>query len=127
MTPADEERRHEARLSPGDLGCHIEGASFAHVLGVTVGGHGMRVLTDQRLATDRPLHVVVHLSDTEDLEFTGQVVWDEDKNFEYTHRFISGLKFLASDARNCSRLHDFIERHTKDENKGGGDTGSLAP
>lgn len=110
MTPsADEERRREARLSPGDLECDVEGARFAHVLGVTLGGNGMRVMTDRRLPTDQVLGVVLHLTDDEDLQFKGQVVWEEEKNFDFTQRFISGVRFVDPEKADCDRLHTFIE------------------
>lgn len=115
MTQADEDRRREARLSPGDLECDIEGARFAHVLGVTLGGHGMRVLTDQRLARNRPLQIAIHLSERDTLKFMGQVVWDEDKNFDFTHRYISGVQFVEPDAIQCDRLHNFIQKFLSEE------------
>lgn len=69
----------------------------------------MRVLTDQRLSGDGPVKVVFHLSDTEDLTFQGQVVWTEEKNFEFTQRFISGVRFVDPQPQACDRLHAFIE------------------
>lgn len=115
MTPSEEDRRKEARLAPGELECDIEGAKFAHVLGVTLGGHGMRVLTEKRLDAGRPLRVTLHLNDDEDLQFDGEVVWAEEKNFDFTQRFISGVRFVQADATACDRLHAFIERFMVDD------------
>ena len=108
-SPSDDERRKETRLSPGDLECDVEGARFAHVLGVTLGGHGMRVMTDRHLPDEHPVQIVFHLSDEDNLEFQGQVVWSEEKNFEFTHRFISGVRFVDPPDGSCARLHDHIE------------------
>lgn len=123
---ADDDRRKEARLSPGDLECEVEGTRFAHVLGVTLGGHGMRVMTDKVLPREHPLDVVFHLTDDEDLHFRGQVVWSEEKNFDFTQRFISGVHFVEPDASSCDRLHNFIEEflaeETAEKNSAQGDT-----
>jgi hypothetical protein len=112
---ADEDRRKETRLSPGDLECDVEGTRFAHVLGVTLGGHGMRVMTDRRLERETPFSVVIHLTDDEDLCFRGEVVWSEEKNFDFTQRYISGVRFVDPDAGSCERLHTFIEQFLAQE------------
>jgi len=122
--PGEDDRRSEARLSPGDLECDIEGTRFAHILGVTIGGHGMRVMTDKALPSDRAVGVEVHLTDTESLNFNGLRVWSESKNFEFTQRFISGVRFVDPDPAACERLHAFIEdflaREHPEKNPAGG-------
>lgn len=103
------DRRHEARLSPGDVECEIEGARFVHVLGVTVGGHGMRVLTDKQLPRNQPLQMSLSLS-SETLSFVGEVVWEQEQDFEFTHRYISGVKFIDPDPQATEKLHQFVEK-----------------
>lgn len=115
MKPADssasseEDRRSEARLSPGDVECDIEGARFVHVLGLTLGGHGMRVLTDAKLPTDADVPITLHLSDRESLVFTGRVMWEKDQDLDFTRRYISGIKFVEPDSAASARLHHFVE------------------
>ncbi len=112
MKPDDpsSDRRHEARLSPGDVECDIEGARFVHVLGVSFGGHGMRVMTEKPLPRDKPVAATIKLSESESLQFTGEVVWEKTEDFQFTSRYISGVKFLDN-ADGSARLHDFIEKH----------------
>lgn len=123
---ADEDRRKETRLSPGDLECDVEGTRFAHVLGVTIGGHGMRVMTDRKLPGDQTVKVVFHLSDSDDLEFDGQMVWTEEKNFDFTQRFISGVRFVDPTEGACHRLHSYIESFLAREHPEQNPTSSAA-
>ncbi len=110
MTSAEpDDRRSEARLSPGDVDCDIEGARFVHVLGLSLGGHGMRVMTDHKLPENQDLDVQLHLSENETLRFQGRVVWEKDQDFEFTHRFISGVQFTEPDPAARDRLHGFID------------------
>lgn len=106
-TAAFEDRRREARLSPGDVECEIEGARFVHVLGLTVEGHGMRVMTDCALPTDRILAVSLELPQ-ETLKFQGRVVWEKEQDFQFTHRFICGIKFVDPEEASTQRLCAFI-------------------
>lgn len=106
---AHDDRRSEARLSPGDVECDIEGARFVHVLGLTLGGRGMRVLTDQHLPRDRPVDVALHLSENETLHFKGLAVWEKDQDLEFTHRYVCGMKFIDPDEASSGRLHSFVE------------------
>ena len=107
-TASSEERRREARLSPGDVECTIEGARFVHVLGLSVEGHGMRVLTDVRLPAEKMLPVSLELP-AETLEFQGRVVWEKEQDFEFTHRYICGIEFVRPDPACVARLRDFVQ------------------
>lgn len=126
-SPSEDDRRKETRLSPGDLECDVEGARYAHVLGVTLGGHGMRVMTDRQIPGNQNVQIVFHLSDDEDLQFAGQVVWTEEKNFEFTQRFISGVRFIDPPQGACERLHAYLEsflaREHAETNAVSGDAG----
>jgi len=105
---APPDRRREARLGAGDVDCEVEGVRFAHVLGLSLEGHGMRVLTEKRLPHDHPLKVILYLDAQAPMKLTGQVTWDKDQDFTFTHRYISGMQFLNPDPAETARLHTFI-------------------
>lgn len=107
-----EDRRTEARLSPGDVECEIEGAQFVHVLGLTHEARGMRVMTDRPLPSDRSFPVTLQLSADNDLHFQARAVWSHEENFEFTRRYISGLKIEDIDADASDRLKSFIQTLT---------------
>jgi len=113
LTTSDpnEDRRREARLNPGDVDCEIDAIPVVHVLGLALGGSGMRVLTDKPLSIERAVKIRLHLSPHETLEFEGTRVWQQDQDFEFTRRYISGIKFLNPHPVAAQRLHAFIDAY----------------
>lgn len=104
-----DDRRREARLSPGDVECDIEGAQVVHVLGISIEGHGMRVMTDHSLQGREGIPIALHVAPDETLHFSGRVVWEKAQNFEFTRRYITGLQFVSPDPAATERLHRFVE------------------
>jgi len=104
-----EDRRTEARLGPGDVECEIEGAQFVHVLGLTHEGTGMRVMTNSEIPKEQALPVTLHLSESDTLRFQARAVWSQEENFEFTRRYISGLKIEDIGADDSNRLKTFIQ------------------
>lgn len=113
------ERRHDERISPDiDLPCQIDGARIVHILGLSVGATGMRVLTDVRLPHD---HVGIHLQlgkGGHTLHLQGSVVWDDEKDFEIFKRTVSGIHFTHITDEDRIAIQDYLRRYLHRERRG---------
>jgi PilZ domain len=104
-----DDRRSEARLSPGDVTCHIDDIQVVHVLGLSLSGHGMRVMTNKRLPAQQPFAIGLQLDEQTTLPLQGRVVWERDEDLEFTHRYISGIQFIDTATPHDELLRSFIE------------------
>lgn len=91
----DPERRTYVRLGPGsDVRCRIPGMEVVHVVGLSSGGTGMRVITDKPLPADEAFDMSLDLGDEQPTVRCGaRVVWQESRDFDFCNRHISGVAF----------------------------------
>ncbi|MHB2019744.1 MAG: PilZ domain-containing protein [Candidatus Xenobia bacterium] len=109
------ERRHEDRISPDlDIPCEIKGARVVHILGLSVGAHGMRVLTDVRLPHDQEIPIRLRLGKQgRELEMQGTVAWDDEKDFEIFKRYVSGIHFSRIAEPDARELQDYLKQYVE--------------
>ena len=50
------------------------------------------------------------VSERNTLQFDGEVVWQKEQDFEFTHRYISGVKFVNTQPPVTERLQKFLEK-----------------
>ncbi|MEW6280227.1 MAG: PilZ domain-containing protein [Candidatus Eremiobacterota bacterium] len=95
MSTEEAERRSYVRLGPDtDLRCQISGIEVVHVLGLSAGGTGMRVITDKPLPEKSAFGVSLELGEgLGSLRCQGRVVWQESRDFDFCNRHISGVAF----------------------------------
>jgi len=113
------ERRHDERISPDlDIPCEIPGAKVVHVLGLSVGATGMRVLTDIRLPHDREFGMTLRLGkDGKPLRLQGTVVWDDEKDFEIFKRYVSGIHFTSVTDADSHALAEYLRQYVEEQRR----------
>jgi hypothetical protein len=102
------DRRHYTRLSHAiELDCKVDGAGTGRIVGLSIGGGGLRVITTTPLPFDRSLPLEFSLGDTEEpIVLRGKVIWQE--RLENLRSYISGIKFtrIGKDIRR--RITTFV-------------------
>ncbi|HEY3998623.1 MAG TPA: PilZ domain-containing protein [Candidatus Xenobia bacterium] len=119
IVPEAAERRHDDRISPDvDLPCTIEGARVVHILGLSVGATGMRVLTDIRLPSEHA-HITLQLgTGGPSVQVEGSVVWDDEKDFGIFKRTVSGIHFDRITPEDQRAIQDYLRKYLHREHRG---------
>ncbi|MCE7868811.1 PilZ domain-containing protein [bacterium CPR1] len=108
----DPERRTYVRFGPDtDVRCRIPGMEVVHVVGLSAGGTGMRVITDKPLPTDEVFDMSLDLGDDQPtVRCAARVVWQESRNFDFCNRHISGVAFKDMPDAERDRLVALLPR-----------------
>lgn len=104
------DRRRYVRLATDDaVRCSIEGAEVVHVVGLSSGGNGMRVIVDRELPDTSEFAVTMDIDDSQPtIQARGRVVWQEAWDFGFCNRFVAGVEFVRIDDSARERLVGLI-------------------
>lgn len=106
------ERRNYIRLGPDhEVRCEISGMEVVHVVGLSAGGTGMRVITDKALPEADAFDLTMDLGDDQAaVRCRARVVWHETKDFDFCNRHISGVAFADLKDTDRKRLVSLLPK-----------------
>lgn len=107
-----DERRKYKRVSPeSDIEATIDGAGVVHVIGLGIGGTGMRVITDKPLPPGA-FHINLDLKKgIPPLRILGKVAWKDEEDFGYCKRHFSGVEFSMMEAEHMNAIRDYVNKY----------------
>lgn len=104
------DRRRYKRVSPScPVEAHIDGAGVVHVIGLGIGGTGMRIITDRSLSCTEIFNIALTLHKGHPpLNLRGRVAWRSEEDFGYCRRFFFGIEFSEIAERDQEMLLLFM-------------------
>lgn len=104
------ERRKYTRLTTDqNVQCAISGMDVVHVVGLSSGGSGMRVITNKELP-DEEFDLELDLGDGQPpLRLRGKAVWHESWDFEFFNRHAAGVVVTGLQPGDSERIDALIQ------------------